>query len=131
FAQVPWAVPPAEDLARGADLKLLGERTVALVPHAPPAPKHPDGQEKEAKEAKPAEQIHVRLVFAEDGRLAERLVIRMPKDEVLLREVCTADGAVRVLDGKGKELAAHQGTLAPAQAPDLSPDTKKLVVLPL
>src|SRR5207249_5351739 len=30
---VPWAVPPVEDRARGADLKVVGDRTVAVVPH--------------------------------------------------------------------------------------------------
>ena len=48
-------------------------------------------------------EAHLR-VFAEDGRLAERQLVRMPKGEILLREVCTAAGTVRVLDGKGKEL---------------------------
>src|SRR5205807_9047736 len=32
-ALVPWYLPPADELARGADLKLAGERTVAIVPH--------------------------------------------------------------------------------------------------
>src|SRR5262249_6303505 len=30
---VPWALPRVEDLARGADLRLLDEHTVAVVPH--------------------------------------------------------------------------------------------------
>ena len=29
---VPWALPPAEDLAHGADLVSVDERTVAIVP---------------------------------------------------------------------------------------------------
>src|SRR5262249_11844481 len=32
-ALVPWALPSAEDLAHGMDLKAIGERTVALVLH--------------------------------------------------------------------------------------------------
>src|SRR5262249_3311588 len=120
---VPWAVPPAADLARGADVRAIGERTVAVVPHGADAVKTADG--------KPAPSLRVHLVFAEDGRLAERTLARMPKGEILLREVCTAAGAVRVLDGKGKELLTRKGTLAPARAPDLKPDTKSLVVVPL
>ncbi len=30
---VPWALPPAKDLAHGFDLKCAGERTVVLTPH--------------------------------------------------------------------------------------------------
>ena len=30
---VPWALPRVEDLARGADLRLLDEHTVGVVPH--------------------------------------------------------------------------------------------------
>src|SRR5262249_56639213 len=82
-------------------------------------------------DGKPAPYVRVHLLFGEDGKLTERQVVRMPKGEVLLREVCTAAGTVRVLDGKGKELLTRNGTLAPARAPDLKPNTKSLVVVPL
>jgi hypothetical protein len=120
---VPWVVPPAEDLARGADLRLVGERTVAIVPHG--------ADEAKAADGKPATYARVHLLFAEDGRLTERHVILMPKGETLLRQVCTAAGEVRVLDGKGKELLKRAGTLAPSEAPALKPSTKRLVVVPL
>ena len=42
-----------------------------------------------------------------------------------------ADGQVKWLDGDGKQLASYQYDVAPAAAPDLMPDTKNLVVLPL
>src|SRR5262249_1716035 len=58
-------------------------------------------------------------------------VVAMPDDKVLLREVCSADGTVKILDGDGKELSVRKGTLAPAKAPALEADTKDLVVLPL
>src|SRR5262249_15547617 len=120
---VPWALAPADDLARGADVSLVGERTVAVIPHGADTAKTADG--------KPTPYLRAHLVSAEAGRLPERQVVRLPKGEVLLREICTASGTVRVLDDKGKELLTRKGTLAQAQAPDLKPDTKGLVVVPL
>src|SRR5262249_438362 len=32
-AAVPWYLPPADELARGADVKVIDEHTVAIVPH--------------------------------------------------------------------------------------------------
>ncbi|HYT92315.1 MAG TPA: VIT domain-containing protein, partial [Gemmataceae bacterium] len=123
FDAIPQAIPPAEDLARGADLKAVGERTVAVIPHGADTAKTADG--------KPATYARVHLVFGVDGRLTERQIVRMPKGETLYREQCASDGSLRVLDAKGKELLTRKGTLAPAQAPNLNPETKDLVVLPL
>jgi tetratricopeptide (TPR) repeat protein len=122
-ALVPWAVPPADDLARGADLKLVDAHTVAVVPTGAEALKDRKGR--------PVPYLALRLVFAEDGKLAERRLVRMPKGEVLLRQVCEPGGTVRLLDGKGKELAAREAKLSEPVEPDLTPDTKGLVVLPL
>jgi hypothetical protein len=120
---VPWALPPAEDLARGADLRVVGERTVGIIPHGVESAKDKDG--------KPLPYARVHLVFAAGGRLAEREVVEMPAGKVLYREVIGADGAVRLLDAKGKELFARNASLSAGKAPDLKPDTAKLVVLPL
>jgi Tfp pilus assembly protein PilF len=49
-----------------------------------------------------------------------------------MRQAYEANGVVRVLDGKGKELATAKSQLIPAgQAPDLTPSIKGLVVLDL
>jgi hypothetical protein len=121
---VPWVVPPAEELARGADLQVVGGRTVVIVPH--------QAHRKDAASAKrKQETLQVHLVFGEEGRLIERKVVRMPKGEVLYRQILEADGIVRVLDGKGKELAVHKLRLQEAEAPSLKADVKDLVVLPL
>jgi hypothetical protein len=55
----------------------------------------------------------------------------MPGQKVLYRESCGADGVVKLLDGDGKELSVLKGELRAAKEPVLTPDTKKLVVLPL
>ncbi len=121
LAAVPWLVPPAEDLARGADLVAVDDHTVAVVPHA--AGK--DGS------AKPKKSLRLLLIFAEDGRLAERRLVEMPSDKALRREVFDGKGGVRLLDGEGKERASRSYEVRDAAAPALRPDTSGLVVLPL
>jgi predicted Zn-dependent protease len=111
---VPWLLPPADDLTHGADLECVDERTVALVPRGV---------------ATAHERIH--LVFAADGRLAERRLVAYPGGKIVAREVYDGAGGVRRLDGDDKELAARQLSLAAAPAPNLRPDTTAFVVLPL
>src|SRR5439155_972786 len=41
---VPWALPPAEDLARGADVRTMGASTVALIPRGAEEAKDADGK---------------------------------------------------------------------------------------
>jgi hypothetical protein len=116
---VPWLLPPVEDLARGADLKDIGERTVAIVPQG----------EKPTEDGKPIFRVH--LVFAADGRLAERQLVEMPGAKVLWRETYANDGIVRWLDADGKETAKRQLVVEATKAPDLAPGLKDLVVLPM
>jgi ferric-dicitrate binding protein FerR (iron transport regulator) len=68
-ALVLWLVPPAEELARNADVNLIGSNTIVISPHG---------------KAQTKGQVH--LVFAPDGRLRERLVVLMPEKKVLARE---------------------------------------------
>jgi ferric-dicitrate binding protein FerR (iron transport regulator)/tetratricopeptide (TPR) repeat protein len=122
-AVVPWLVPPAEDLAHGTDVTALDDHTVAVSPRDAAAAKDADG--------KPVAYARLLLVFGEDGRLTERRLVVMPKGETLARETYAADGTVKRLDRDGKEVASLKQELADAAAPDLAPDTKSLVVLPL
>jgi hypothetical protein len=121
---VPWALPRPEDLARGADLRVVAERTVVIVPH--------DSAEAKNGEGKPRPYMQVRLVFAADGRFAERQLVEMPAGKALFRETYAVDGTIRQIDGDGKELATRAGELWTAkEGANLKPDTRKLVVLPL
>jgi hypothetical protein len=122
FAEsVPWALPAPEDLARGADLRLIGDDTVALVPHGA------GGKGKDGK-VPPHNELH--FIFATE-RLAERRLVRMPGKKVLWRETYSADGVVKHLDAKGKTVTERKGKLAEAEAPALKPALDKLVVLEL
>src|SRR2546421_161370 len=73
----------------------------------------------------------VHYVFADDGRLAERQVVRMPAKSILYRETFAVDGTIRLLNKDGKEVAVQKSTLKPAKEPSLKADTKDLVVLSL
>jgi ferric-dicitrate binding protein FerR (iron transport regulator) len=113
---VPWVLPPAKDLAHGFDLKCAGERIVALTPRGLKADQ---------------EAIVVQLVFAEDGRLEERRLVELPKNKVLRRETYATDGTVKLLDADNKTLSERKLALKAGGAPDLDPDLKDLVVLPM
>jgi Tfp pilus assembly protein PilF len=120
---VPWAVPGVEDLAHGADLRHIGDRTVALIPHGAALKKTTGG--------KPVPYRRIHFIFARDGSLAERQIVRMPEKKILYREIYSSGGSVKALDKDGKEISTLKGTLEAADAPRLKADTKDLVVLPL
>jgi len=113
---VPWVLPPAKDLAHGFDLKCVGERTVVLAPRG-----------------LKADQVAlvVQMVFADDGRLDERRLVELPKNKVLRRETYATNGTVKLLDADDKELSQRKLAVKAGGAPDLDPETKDLVVLPM
>jgi len=114
---VPWLVPPAADLAAGADVLAVGPRTVAVRPLATGATAGPTNE--------------MRLTFAADGRLEDRSVLRASDGAVLARQTYAADGTVRYLDAAGKLLAERTYNARPADEPELRPDLAGLVVLPM
>src|SRR5262249_26910879 len=113
---VAWALPTIEDLARGTNLTMSGERTVRITPREP-EPRKP--------------VICVDLVFAADGRLSERRVVELPASKLLNRETYSAAGVVQTFDGAGKLLGEQNLSASAAQPANLTPDLKQLVVLPL
>ena len=120
---IPWTLPPVEALSRGTDVSLAGERIVALKPHGVAADKGKDGPS--------IAHAVLHLVFAPEGRLAERRLLEMPAATLRYRETYSPDGQVRLLDDAGKVLDEYTLTLHPAAAPNLRPDVSNLVVLPL
>lgn len=129
---IPWLLPSAEELARGADLVAVDDCTVAVVPqtHANPTREREQPTHSQATSDPQVEQTELRLIFAADGRLAERQIVRSGSDEILLRETYDADGTVRLLDADGKERLKRVLVTEPCDAPDLEPDPS-LVVLPM
>lgn len=120
---VPWLLPPVEDLAMGADLRLIGPDTLAIAPHG--------FDEAKDSEGRPLTYVRLHLVFATDGRLAERRVVEMPSGKTILRVAYAADGTVRWFDGDDKQQAEFQISIEKASAPDLKPAVDELVLLPM
>jgi tetratricopeptide (TPR) repeat protein len=120
-AVVPTVVPPADDLAHGADV-LPGPdgRTVVIRPHLLA---DADGNQRPAP-------VELHLVFADAGSLAERRLVEAATGKPLLTEQYRADGIV-LLDAAGKEVRRRAFPRGLGLMPDLRPDTAGLVVVPM
>ncbi|MEQ8785309.1 MAG: VIT domain-containing protein [Pirellulaceae bacterium] len=124
---VPWSVAAIEDLARGADVRLLNDHTVALVPLAPVKESTRENQEKD--DAPRALALH--LVFHKTtGRLSERRVVDQTTDKTLWSIRYGEDGKLSVFDSKGKLVVEEKLSRSKCDAPTMAP-ADELVVLPL
>ena len=119
---IPWLLPPADQLARGADVRAIDARTVAVVPHEPDRTRLAAGLE--------CERAELRLVFGRDGRLIERQIVALPSAKVLWRETFGAVGTVQQWDENGELLSVRQVAVEPCPPPSLVPD-ETLVLVPL
>ncbi len=119
---IPWLTPPADDLAHGADVELVNETTVAVIPHG--------ARDLKSEGGKKPQYLRMHLVFERD-RLAERQLVIAPENKVVLREIYDGLGAIRLMDEAGNQLQKTSLQLADVAEPNLHPDTKRLVVLPL
>jgi tetratricopeptide (TPR) repeat protein len=119
---LPWLLPTVDDLAVGADLRLIGPRTIAIAPH---------GVDVKDKEGQPQTHVRLHLEFAADGRLAERRVVEMPSAKTIARVVYSEEGIVRWFDGNNEQRGEFSISVEKADAPDLTPDVEALVVLPM
>jgi tetratricopeptide (TPR) repeat protein len=111
--QVPWVLPPVDDLARGCDIQLLDANTVRLVP----------------REGNKRAWIETHLVFSY-GWLSERRWIEMPSNKILGQEIYATDGTVKRLEPNNQLIAEQKLHRQPAESPELTPDTKPFVVVP-
>ncbi len=114
---LPWFVPSADDLARGgADVRLVGERVVAVLPRGNDA-------------------WRIDLEFGADGLLAERRVVRTKDGKVLRRTRIErpSAGAAHVVseNASGRAATGPELSIEPAAEPDLAPAVDGLVVLPM
>lgn len=123
-ALVPWFVPSADDLSAGADLNVVGERTVRV--NAPQK-----SSERESKASDNVIQIAVDLVFAEDGRLSDVRTVDLKDQKTISKQTISNDGTLRVFDRDEKLVIELKFQREPVAAPELKPDTRGLVVLAL
>lgn len=122
---VPWLLPSVKELSRHADVVLIDDHTVAIVPKQQEESGKQDGAEASAA------NWETHLVFASDGRLSERRIVRSESKKVVWRTVYEVDGTVRIINGDDDELAVVKLKREPVAAPDFNPDLSELVVLPM
>ncbi|MBI3821727.1 MAG: hypothetical protein HY289_03500 [Planctomycetes bacterium] len=105
-------------------MKLVDANTVAIMPLNPltPGPSPPEYR------GRGEEYASLHLVFAADGNLRERRIVAMPKGKTLLRQIFHQDGSIEWKNADDKALATQTRTVAPAKAPDLTPNVRELVV---
>ncbi len=115
---IPWLIPPAEDLAVGCDVRSVGKHAIALVPL------QNDKAEQEASR-------YLLMVFRPDGSLQERQVVDSKTNKPLLTVKFGEQGSVEVLDEAGKRISQSDWKRQPTKAPNLKPNLKDLVVLPM
>ncbi|MDA1251873.1 MAG: VIT domain-containing protein [Planctomycetota bacterium] len=132
----PWAVHPTEDLSVGCDVRYVDENTIELVPLKPLKSDSKSGgkdavSEGETKAKSRTKVVIVRLVFGEDGRLAEKQLVVGKKRDLVLRTVFAKDGQVRILNSADKEIATWKIDRTDSEPVNLTPETDGLVVLPL
>jgi hypothetical protein len=109
-ALLPGALPPAEDLAVGADVVAVDEHTIAVKPSLPLA-RASGSPGSPQREQGVTTAIEIHLTFGDDGRLTLRRVMLTPEN---------------------KELSSERfDKIKPAEAPNLKPKTRDLVILPL
>ncbi|MEI8378478.1 MAG: VIT domain-containing protein [Planctomycetota bacterium] len=132
---IPWHVPAADDLAVGADVKVIGPRTIQITPR--PVDNLPQGNDvPSVKTDKPADKATVRrlaieLAFAESDELNESRIVDLASKKVLRKLTITSDATVRLYDADDQLISERQYLRRPVEAPGLVPDTTNLVVLPL
>ncbi|MFO1044131.1 MAG: VIT and VWA domain-containing protein [Planctomycetaceae bacterium] len=132
---IPWYVPAAEDMAVGADVKLVGPRTIRVSTRKTGS--LPDGDK--ALSVKSNKTVHkqnerqrvIELLFAESGELAESRVVDLESKKVLKKQTIASDGTVRLYDTDDQLISDRQYVRRSVEAPALVPDTTNLVVLPL
>src|SRR5262249_8443430 len=140
-ALIPWCVSPIDDLARNADIRIAGpgSRSVMIVPHyeaklfeyIKEVEKLKKSDPKKYERLAAPEWHRVHLVIADDGQLLERQLARMPENKIVASQFVERSGRIRFLGKDYDEVLAINGKLTPAQQPNLVPNTKGMVVLPL
>jgi tetratricopeptide (TPR) repeat protein len=152
---VPWLLPSVEELARGADVMLINDRTVAIVSKAGASDRPAAGASEGTKSKKPVADesagtvaqaaaalnqdsaraeppvYELHLVFGDDGRLVERRFVDSESKKVVLRTIFENDGTVRLHDADDEEVAVVQLKRKATEAPPLDVDESHMVVLPM
>lgn len=119
----PWLLPPADELAIGCDIQKTGENTIGIT-------------RLENLNVNQKADLTLEVVFDTDGRVAECRLVKLsatsePASQILLRQVFTRKGSIRILGKNGKLLTKVDLQRKPIAPPSDAPSTDGLVILPL
>jgi hypothetical protein len=133
LSMTPWLLPSAAELAVGCDIHKINDNTIRITRAASP---DADTITNEDKEPEIVSQLALELVFGENGRVAERRLIKLSTkpertEQVLLRQVYKATGNIRIFDKDDKLLTEVKLQRKSIEGPPEAPSTESLVVLPL
>jgi len=116
---IPWLVAQVDDLAIGANIELVDRHTIRIV------------SMRDKSEGTDELRLAVDLVFDDESRLTERRVVNLADDKVLQRVSYGADGTITVFAGASDKSRSLKLVRQAADAPNVTPSTDGLVVLPL
>jgi tetratricopeptide (TPR) repeat protein len=116
---IPWLVASVDDLAIEANIELVDRHTIRIV------------SIRDKSEKTDGPRLAVELVFDNESRLTERRVVNLTDDKVLQRVSYLPDGTITVFAGASGKSHSLKLVRQSADAPNLTPPTDGLVVLPL
>ncbi len=116
-ARFPWLLPPADVLARNADVKKVSEHSIEIIPHD-------------------AAKVITALFFTPSGELTEIRLLEPKTRRTLSSMHMEREGhllTVRSKNAQGHETHSQQWKVAPAEADKLQTnvDLAELVILPM
>lgn len=123
---VPWLVRSADELSHHADVRLVKENVVAVVPHTVVS------EGATPTEGQRTREMH--LVFATDGRLRERRVVETDSGRVLRSIRFQKDGSLKITGDGDLRTASREAVTwsrEAASAPSLTGPSDEIVQLPL
>ena len=133
LSMTPWLLPPVDDLAIGCDIRHVNENTIRIT-----RIESPESDEQTTDDSKSAAgmELAVELVFSDDGKLAERRLIKLssksePAELLLSRHLYEASGKIRILDKNDKLVTEVKLVRQPLDEPATTPSIDGLVILPL
>ena len=127
--RLPWLVPTADDLARDADVRYLGDHTVAVIPHPNKGNSSNVSSDAEAADHAEAHRIEQRYSFDKVGHLVERRWIDIQTQHTLLRLTIQPGGNLSWYNGKDKLLSQSETQMTDTGQPQLTPDLSQYVVV--
>ena len=128
---IPWYVPAAADLSASAEVRLVDDSTVDVLPLDV---KSVDGEEEVNSDQPPRvakEGLSIRLKFSQEGHLAERHLVNIATNRPVLKLKFSPERTVRLCTAKDKILRTIKYGRPKAEAAKVDFVGEDFVVVPL